>query len=373
MKNSQLQVATDKAFRERHVAFDLEANGFYHYPEKVCLLQLGIPGKVYLIDTLAVDDLSPIGKLVADESVEKIFHSASYDIRSLDRDWGFQIKNLFDTSIAASFLGSEKLGLGSVLNEYLNLNLNKDKKLQRADWSRRPLGEKLLKYAIDDVRYLNLLRSHLYRKLKNLDRLDWVREECKRLTFSNKYSAPDPEWSFLNVKGSRALDGGRLAILRSIFKFRENEALRRDVPPFKIFSNAVIMSLVVSPDLKPNKIKGIGRYGSGTELSGLTQAILQGVKSPPINRTTVRARPESKGNSEHEKIIKERLNRLKEWRLLNANRIKLDGGLIWPISSLIRLSRHPNQYQDELESGKIRDWQNRVFGNSIQDILRNFD
>ena len=108
VNESQLQMATDMAFRQRHVAFDLEANGFYHYPEKVCLLQLAMPGNVYLIDTLALNNLAPIGKLIADESVEKIFHSASYDIRSLDRDWGFKINNLFDTSIAASFLGSEK-------------------------------------------------------------------------------------------------------------------------------------------------------------------------------------------------------------------------------------------------------------------------
>ena len=82
------------------MALDLEANGFHRYPERICLLQLAWPDSVFLIDPLAIPDVSPLGRLLADPSVEVVMHSADYDVRSLDREWGFQVRNLFDTSIA---------------------------------------------------------------------------------------------------------------------------------------------------------------------------------------------------------------------------------------------------------------------------------
>ena len=86
------------------------------------------------------------------ERVEKVFHSADYDVRSLDREWGFRIRGLFDTSIAAAFVGATRLGLGAVLEEFLKETVNKSRKLQRADWSLRPLSGEALDYAAADVR-----------------------------------------------------------------------------------------------------------------------------------------------------------------------------------------------------------------------------
>ena len=86
---SQLEAAIELALKQSRVAVDLESNGFYHYPERVCLVQLAVGDSVYLIDPLALEDPSPLGELLADAAVEKVFHSADYDIRSLDRDWGF--------------------------------------------------------------------------------------------------------------------------------------------------------------------------------------------------------------------------------------------------------------------------------------------
>ena len=110
-----------------------------------------------------------------------IFHSADYDIRSMDRDWGFRVRGLFDTSIAAAFAGSERLGLAAVLKEYLDVEVNKDKKLQRADWSLRPLPEEMLRYAAEDVLHLARLKATLDGKLARLGRTAWVREEVERL------------------------------------------------------------------------------------------------------------------------------------------------------------------------------------------------
>ena len=109
----------EKASKEPRVALDLETDNYFRYPEHVSLLQIAVPDQGYIIDPLAIDDVASLGVLLADERVEKVFHSADYDVRSLDREWGFRIRGLFDTSIAAAFVGATRLGLGAVLEEFL--------------------------------------------------------------------------------------------------------------------------------------------------------------------------------------------------------------------------------------------------------------
>ena len=114
---------------QEKLALDIESNGFYHYLEKLCLIQLATVDAIYIVDPLSLIDINLLSPILSDESVQKIIHSADYDVRSLKRDWSFSINNLFDTSIAAAFIGSSKRGLNSVLMEYLNIPLEKDKKM----------------------------------------------------------------------------------------------------------------------------------------------------------------------------------------------------------------------------------------------------
>ena len=369
---SRLGAAIGLALRQPRVALDLESNGFYHYPERVCLLQLATPDAVYLIDPLSLGAVAPLGDLLTDNRVEKIFHSADYDVRSLDRDWGFRIRNLFDTSIAAAFVGSERLGLAAVLGEHLNVEVNKDKRLQRADWTRRPLSNELLQYAAEDVRHLDRLREVLYRKLSDLGRVEWAREEFQRLADVG-YTPPDTEWRFLSVKGNRALDGRGLAVLRSLHGFREREALRRDRPPFKVFSDAVILALAASPGSDLAQVKGIGRYGHGSASSGVRRAIRDGLEAPPVERPRSRQQRDWRLSSEERKKATERLRLLKGWRAGHASRLKLDGGLLWPAVSLERLSRRSDGLDEELVSREVRQWQRGELGESLRSFLERLD
>ena len=129
------------ALREPVVALDTEANGYHRHPERVCLIQLATRKRLYVIDPIEIDDMAPLGPLLASRRVEKVIHGADYDIRGLDRDWGFRIANIFDSSIAARFAGMEKIGLAAALEECLGIRVEKRKRLQRADWSRRPLSD----------------------------------------------------------------------------------------------------------------------------------------------------------------------------------------------------------------------------------------
>ena len=146
-----------------------------------------------------------------------------YDLRSLDRDWGFRVNNLFDTSIAAAFAGSEQLGLQSVVEEHAGVELVKDRKLQRSDWTMRPLSPEALTYSADDVLHLLKVRESLSARLETLSRLSWAEEEFARME-NVRHTPPERELAFLSIKGSRDLDGRGLAILRSLYQFREQEA-----------------------------------------------------------------------------------------------------------------------------------------------------
>ena len=363
----RLRAVVESALRQPRVAVDLESNGFHHYPERVCLVQLAVREAVYIIDPLplSTEDIAPLGGLLADAAVEKVFHSAGYDVRSLDRDWGFQVRGLFDTSIAAAFVGSERLGLAAVLKEHLDVEVAKDKRLQRADWTRRPLSADLLRYAASDVLHLDHLRTLLYDKLNRLGRAGWVKEEIERLA-GVRHSAPDATWAFLSVKGSRDLNGRGLAVLRSLHAFREREALRRDRPPFKIFSDAVMAALAASPNSKLTLVKGIGRYGHGTAASGVRRAIREGLSTPPVRRPRTRTSGRPRPSPEERSRARERL---KDWRAGHATSLELDPALIWSAASLERLSMHPDGLADELESAEVRRWQRRELAESLRKFI----
>lgn len=376
----RLAEVVEEASRRPRVALDLEANGFHRYPERICLLQLASPESVFLIDPLAIPDVSPIGGLLADPSVEVVMHSADYDVRSLDREWGFRVRNLFDTSIASAFVGSEKLGLGAVLEEYLDVSVNKSKKLQRADWTKRPLSPEAQRYAAEDVYHLERLRDLLAKRLADLGRPEWVQEECERQT-RVRFRPRDPEWAFASLKGSRALDGRGLAVLRELHRYREQEAVRMDRPPFKIMSDAALVDLAASPRSDLAGIKSLGRYRNPPASRGLHAAIRDGLRARPVTRpassvSTPRLTASERASvsiprltaSERAKVAA-RLKRVKEWRSGLGQELRLDPALLWPAASLEVLARSPGDLGAELEGPNVRAWQRREFGESLRSFL----
>ena len=353
----RLKEVVESARRQPRVAVDLESNNFHRYPDRVCLVQLATPGAVYIVDPLSIGDVTPLGELLANAAVEKVFHSANSDLRLLDRDWKFPVRGLFDTSVAAALVGSERLGLAAVLAEYLGIEIEKSKKLQRADWSLRPLTGALLRYAALDVLHLDRLAALLYQRLDELGRTEWVKEECRRLE-GIRYVAPEAEWRFLSVKGSRDLDGRGLAVLRSLHAFRETEAVRCDRPPFRIFSDAAMVELAASPYSDPARVKGLGRYGRGRLSLGVRHAIHEGIGADPVRRPRKRRA-----------VLREnrtRLRLLKDWRAGEANRLKLSPFLLWPTASLSRLSTTwTDGLEDEMESEEVRRWQRQELGEAL--------
>ena len=271
----------DTLREQPRIALDLETNGFFRHPERVCLIQIAIPnGRVFIIDPLALDDMTPLDDVLSDERVEVVLHSGDHDVRSLDRDWGFRVTSLFDTSVAAAFTGMDRLGLGTVLESSLGVSISKDKKLQRSDWTIRPLKPKYLDYAADDVRHLLSLTDNLKRKLSNLGRLEWVAEESERIA-AIRYEPPDPDTAVFRVKGSRHLNGRALAVLDSLVAYRERHIARTGRPHFRVIPDAALVSLAANPDSKLKEVRGLGRFARGGLASGLRAAIRKGTEGRP--------------------------------------------------------------------------------------------
>ncbi len=158
--------------QEEQVAVDTESNSLYAYQEQVCLIQITAGSEDYVLDGLADMDLPALGAVFANESIEKIFHAAEYDILCLKRDFGYTFNNLFDTMQAARILGIEKLGLSNLLEDLFGVDQGKS--FQKANWGKRPLTDEMLYYARMDTHYLLRLRDHLYRNLEEKNLLELV-------------------------------------------------------------------------------------------------------------------------------------------------------------------------------------------------------
>src|SRR5262245_17520024 len=147
----------------RALALDSESDSLYHFKEKVCLVQLASDrGEAALLDPLALRDLAPLHKVMADPKVAKVLHGADYDVTTLKRDFGFVFAGLFDTMIASRFLGLPAIGLQAVALAELGIALSKDS--QKDDWSVRPLSPRQEAYALADVRHLLALQQKLEAK-----------------------------------------------------------------------------------------------------------------------------------------------------------------------------------------------------------------
>jgi ribonuclease D len=353
------ELAVRLASRTR-IAIDTEAASFHRYVDRVYLVQVGNDRELALVDPLAVDDLSPIGSLLADPALEVIFHDADYDLRILNRDYGFSARNVFDTRIAAQLAGEKSVGLGALLDKYFQVAVNK--KFQRADWSQRPLPEEMVAYAADDTRYLLPLRNLLRDRLKKMNRLEWAEEEFTHLE-NRRWTQPvDDENAFLRIKGAKALPRRALAVLRELYVWREATASSLDRAPFRILGNAALLSLARVAPRNLKRLAGAPRIPTfavkryGTELLETIAAglAIPGKDLPKPRRVT---RPEA----DHD--YDQRLERLKALRNDKAKEIDMEPGLLCPNGTLQAVARAAPDAISQLEAvTEMRRWQRSVLG-----------
>jgi ribonuclease D len=352
--------------QETSVALDLEGDSLYHYREKICLIQIAAGNDFFLIDPLKITDLSPLALFLTNPGIRKILHGADYDIRSLYRDYQFEVHNLFDTESAARFLGLKETGLGSLLDARFQIRL--DKRFQKTDWSKRPLSDPMLAYAAADVAYLIPLAQSLMTDLEDLGRLPWVLEEGDRLCrvrFNPPYQGP----LFLQFKGGRRLDSRSLGLLENLLQFRKAQAEKRDRPLFKILGADVLKTLALEKPLTLDQLKGIKGLSArlidrlGEEL---IECLKQGLAIPETDlpRFPPSIRPQVIP------AVAARVKTLKEWREKKARELNLDPGVVISNSLIDQIGeKHPTGPEDLELIPELRQWQKQSFGPEILQVL----
>lgn len=315
------------------MALDTEADSLHSYFHKVCLIQVTAAGRHSLIDPLAIDPgaLEPLWRVIGDPDVPVLMHGADYDVRVLDRDYGARIRGLQDTQAMAQILGEPKTGLAALLERDVGVVLNK--KYQRADWGKRPLGRELRQYAAADTAYLERLAEGLRRRLDELGRWSWAEEEFQHLENVRHVEVePDPR-SFERIKGGARLRDTSRDRLFSLFQWRDARARQVDVPPFKILGNSQMLDLAATPP------EGIGelatRDGLGPRFTRRWGREVITVLANPD------AAPEWRRSPRTEPIpaqVRTRLERLTAARDRVAESLGLPGGLVCPKATLMGLA-----------------------------------
>lgn len=350
-----------------HVAVDLEADSFYTYHAKVCLIQLSALGRDFIVDPLSVRDLSPLGPLFRDPDVEKVFHASEHDLQCLRRDYGFEVATLFDTMAAARLLGAGGLGLASLIQKYFGVRLSK--KLQRSDWGKRPLSGAQIDYARMDTHYLLPLRDILWKELHEHDLLEESLEEFSRLArIEHEERAFDPD-AFWRWPGAKGLPPRDRAVLKELCFYREKTAAALDRAPFRVLPEALLVRLAQETPRDPSsleRVHGMTPYLFQRFGAELLEVIERGMGLPPIDSPPERPKRQAWSGP-----ALRRYQQLRQWRIQKARERRVDSVVILATEDLRALSRAPELSPDPKDwLGSLSPLKRELYGEELAALLQ---
>ena len=314
------------------IALDTEADSLHCYFDKLCLIQITIPGQNLLVDPLADISLDPLFKALEGKIV--IIHSADYDLRLLRRTGYTGPTVLFDTMIGARLCGATEFGLAALLKHHFGVTLAKAS--QKANWALRPLSREMLEYAVNDTLNLLTLAEIQERRLRELGRWSWFEQMCERqirLSSIIKDKDPDTLW---RISGYADLSPRGSAILRSLWHWRDQEAQAADRPAFHVLNNDGLLDVADRFDrgqpVEPKHLRG-NRKTRFFEAAEQALALAESEWPQAIRKPRLRTTPE------HEARFRE----LRKHRDTVATSLQLDPTLIAPKHILEQLSRNEPQ------------------------------
>lgn len=286
------------------VALDTEFVREKTYYPQLCLIQIAYPdinGHAHLtcIDPIAIENLDTLGDLLKDPSITKVFHAAYQDQEILFQRFGHTPAPIFDTQPAAAILGiGDQIGYARLVEALLNVSLEKSQ--SRTDWSRRPLSNKQIEYAIDDVRYLFQIYPLITQKLAAQDRLNWLDADFALLSDAQTYT-PNPSEMWKKVKGLQMLKGKQLAVLQHLTAWREQRAIAKNRPRRWVISDDVLLDMarfMPSSVSEMQQIRGFDESGLRQHVSALIQLIDDSKQLPPEQWPTLSIRKKPENNEE---------------------------------------------------------------------------
>ena len=363
-----LRQVADAFKNSKAIGVDMEMDSLYHYQEKICLIQMATERQTFIIDPLKTTGMSLIKPLFENQRIKKVIHGADYDVRSIYRDFGIEINNLFDTELASRFLGVQHTGLESVLNSRFEVIL--DKRYQKKDWSQRPLPEHMVSYAARDACYLVPLARELERELRRKKRLTWVKEECvwlSKVRPANNGQGP----LFLGFKGAGRLKPADLVVLEALLQYRRRVAMAKDRPLFKTIGNTALLTLANRKPASLKHLKATRALSSrqtkqyGAEIITAIQTAMQ----TPAGRHPVypkRKAPRLKP------VVSNRIKELKIWRDAKAASLEIDPSIVLTKTLICDIAKkNPGSIRQIKTVEGLRNWRVKEFGRELIDLLKN--
>jgi len=327
--------------QDSEVVMDTEADNMYRFRVRVCLLQFYVCGEVFLVDALAPIDLAPLWARLSKKHL--VMHGSDFDLRLLYDFCQFKAQSLFDTMLAAQLLGRGRIGLASLIEDNFGVKLDKDG--QKANWSRRPITQKLLDYAALDVWYLPALRDILSRELKRLGRTEWMDQQCQAQIEAGVTGFSPPDENDWRIGKSERLRARGQSVLHSVWHWRQEMALKLDTPPFKVCSNEFLVRLAGTADEGGTEEQILAGVNLGKRhgrlIGSLSAAVRAGLERDP---RTLPRRPGRDPN--HLPLTQAEialLDRIKEERDKIAAKISIEPTLIANRAQLSQIARTPTK------------------------------
>lgn len=368
-ERAAMEALIERIGAAKRVALDTEADSLHSYFEKVCLLQLSLGDDHYLVDPLAGLELRGFLEALAVKPL--ILHGGDYDLRMLRASMGFRARReVFDTMIAAQLLGIEQIGLAALIEQFFGVTI--EKAGQKSDWSRRPLSEKQLSYAVNDTRFLEPLAGSLAVELSARGRLNWHLESCQAMVESSGHDKPrDPENAW-RIKQAGRLTRCQLAYLRELWHWRDEHARRANRPPFQIIGNQQIFELIAwcesHPGVPLHQGPKLPRNIRGSLLTTLEEAISRAAGMPQTQWPELRRREHSEALSAE---CLERINALRGKCARIAKELGIAASTLASKAALEAIARsRPRTVDEIMESGRLLRWQAELLHGHMDDSDR---
>jgi ribonuclease D len=346
------------------IGVDTEANSFFAYHERLCLVQVSAGDQDWIIDPIALgDDMQLMAALLEDPKVIKVFHAAEFDLMLLKKEMGVEVKGLFDTQVAMTFLRHQKTGLAALIESYYGVKLSKDE--QRSNWGKRPLSDKQIAYARIDTHFLVDLYNKLRPELEEQNMVAAAYGEFERqMSEILSPASPSPD-RYLKLKGARKLNPSQLAKLKAVFELREEIASSKDIPPFKVLSNQGLIGIA---ETNPRSLKQLAEIsGVGWKVAKrLSKKIFETLGNVADEVIETKVKKVSQAERRARQIRRENTDALKVWRTAVANELDLPSERLIHRRQLEEIANALPQNSAELNKVvKLNDWQREQFESSL--------
>ncbi|MDO5044608.1 MAG: ribonuclease D [Coriobacteriia bacterium] len=356
-QTQELKDFISRAQKHRVLAIDTEFIREKSYYPKLCLIQCGTPDEQVAIDPLLIEDLTPLQDVLLDPQIVKVFHASWQDLELIKQELSVLPAPIFDTQIAAGFLGhAVQMSYQSLVESYAQVSLPKTQSL--TDWSQRPLDEQQLIYALDDVKYLPAIYLEMHEELEKLGRLEWVLPEFRALLDPEHY-AHDPSLAFRKLKRVSNLNRRQLGLAKCIAAWRELDSQKKNLPRRWILSDELVVELAKRAPLNKQellKIRGLDKLTT-KQHAQILSAVAKGLSIPEEEL------PKQKIRYHVAKDEESILDLMNAYVRYVADKEKIAAQLLATHEELAKF------YLDKCESSLNYGWRYELVGSRLEELL----